>query len=143
LLIVLESGRPILYCQLRSGAHGRRIRVLKFRPVVPNADAVLTRYLAEHPNEREQWLRGRKLKHDPRIMPFGAWLRRTSLDELPQLINVIRGDMAIVGPRPLFDGELPRQGANWVHYMESTPGITGLSQLSGSRDLDYRRHLDD
>jgi lipopolysaccharide/colanic/teichoic acid biosynthesis glycosyltransferase len=125
LLIALGTEGPIFYHQLRIGRNGRRIRCLRFRTTAPNADAVLARYLAEHPQEREQWLRGRKLKHDPRITRVGAWLRYTALDELPQLINVIRGDMSIVGPRPLFEDELPRDGPNRSTTWRTRLGLLG------------------
>jgi lipopolysaccharide/colanic/teichoic acid biosynthesis glycosyltransferase len=141
LLVALETGRPILYRHSRIGQGGRRFNYLKFRTTVPNPDAVLARHLAEHPEAREQWLRDRKLKHDPRITLLGAWLRRTALDELPQLINVVRGDMSLVGPRPVIEDELPRYGANLVYYMEGRPGMTGLWQVSGRKSVDYRRRV--
>jgi lipopolysaccharide/colanic/teichoic acid biosynthesis glycosyltransferase len=105
---------------------------------------VLAAHLAARPEALLQWERDHKLKDDPRITRIGAWLRRTSLDELPQLINVLRGEMSLVGPRPVVAAELARYGDNIVYYVESTPGLTGLWQVSGRNDLDYRRrvHLD-
>ena len=103
---------PIFYHRTLIGRGGRKIHCLKFRTMVPNANAVLARYLDEHPEERKQWRRGRKLKHDPRFTPVGAWLRRTSLDEFPHLINVVRGDMSLVGPRFYVDEELPYRPAS-------------------------------
>jgi hypothetical protein len=98
---------PVFYHVTLLGRGGRKIYCLKFRTMVPNADAVLARYLDKHPEERKQWQRGRKLKRDPRFTPVGAWLRRTSLDEFPQLINVIRGDMSLIEPRIYVHEELP------------------------------------
>jgi undecaprenyl-phosphate galactose phosphotransferase len=143
-LQVARTGRPVFYRHERIGKGGRRFDCLKFRTMVPDADRVLAEYLAAHPEAAAAWQRDHKLKHDPRITRFGAWLRRTSLDELPQLINVMRGEMSLVGPRPVVAEELARYGDNIVYYVESTPGLTGLWQVSGRNDLDYRRrvHLD-
>jgi lipopolysaccharide/colanic/teichoic acid biosynthesis glycosyltransferase len=112
--------------------------------MVVDAEAVLAAHLAAHPEALAEWQRDHKLKDDPRITRFGAWLRRTSLDELPQLFNVLRGEMSLVGPRPVIAEELVRYGESRVYYVESTPGLTGLWQISGRNDLDYRRrvHLD-
>lgn len=142
--LIARSGQPVFYRHLRIGRGGRPFKCLKFRTMVADAERVLHDYLAKHPELREEWLRDHKLKDDPRVTRVGAWLRRTSLDELPQLINVIRGEMSLVGPRPVVAEELPRYGENVVYYLESTPGLTGLWQVSGRNDLDYRRrvHLD-
>jgi undecaprenyl-phosphate galactose phosphotransferase len=135
---------PVFYRHERIGKGGRRFECLKFRTMVPDAGRVLDDYLAAHPEAEAAWRRDHKLRHDPRITRIGAWLRRTSLDELPQLINVMRGEMSLVGPRPVVAEELARYGDNIVYYVESTPGLTGLWQVSGRNDLDYRRrvHLD-
>ena len=142
--LVARTGRPVFYGHERIGRGGRPFKCLKFRTMVANAERVLHDHLAHHPELREEWLRDHKLRDDPRITRIGAWLRRTSLDELPQLINIIRGEMSLVGPRPVVAEELPRYGENVVYYLESTPGLTGLWQVSGRNDLDYRRrvHLD-
>jgi undecaprenyl-phosphate galactose phosphotransferase len=141
---VRRSGRPVLYRHPRIGKGGRPFVCFKFRTMVPDAERVLAAHLAAHPEARAAWQRDHKLKDDPRITPFGAWLRRTSLDELPQLLNVLRGEMSLVGPRPVIAEELARYGDSMVYYVESTPGLTGLWQISGRNDLDYRRrvHLD-
>jgi undecaprenyl-phosphate galactose phosphotransferase len=141
---VARSGRPIFYRHPRVGRGGRPFTCFKFRTMVAHAEPVLAEHFAAHPAARQEWQRGHKLKDDPRITPFGAWLRRTSLDELPQLLNVLRGEMSLVGPRPVIEQELARYGDNVVYYVESTPGVTGLWQISGRNDLDYRRrvHLD-
>jgi undecaprenyl-phosphate galactose phosphotransferase len=141
---VARSGGPVFYGQERIGKSGRRFTCLKFRTMVPDADRVLEEHLVAHPEARTEWQRDHKLKDDPRITRVGAWLRRVSLDELPQLINVMRGEMSLVGPRPVVAEELPRYGDDIYYYFESTPGMTGLWQVSGRNDLDYRRrvHLD-
>jgi undecaprenyl-phosphate galactose phosphotransferase len=141
---VARTGLPIFYGHPRIGKGGKRFRCLKFRTMVPDADRVLAEHLAEHPERRAEWDRHHKLRDDPRITRFGAWLRRTSLDELPQLINVIRGEMSLVGPRPVVEDELRRYGDNLIYYFESTPGLTGLWQVSGRSDVTYRQrvHLD-
>jgi undecaprenyl-phosphate galactose phosphotransferase len=141
---IARTGAPVFFGHDRIGRGGKPFRCLKFRTMVPHADRVLRDYLDEHPELREEWQRDHKLKDDPRITPIGAWLRRTSLDELPQLLNILRGHMSLVGPRPVVEEELERYGDNVVYYLESTPGLTGLWQVSGRNDLDYRRrvHLD-
>jgi len=141
---VARTGQPVFYGHERIGRGGRPFRCLKFRTMVPDAERVLADYLERHPELREEWKRDHKLRDDPRITMIGAWLRRTSLDELPQLLNVLRGDMSLVGPRPVVAEELERYGENVVYYLGSTPGLTGLWQVSGRNDLDYRRrvHLD-
>jgi undecaprenyl-phosphate galactose phosphotransferase len=141
---VLRTGRPVLYRHPRIGRGGRPFQCVKFRTMVPDAERVLEEHLAAHPQAQAEWDRDHKLKDDPRITPIGAWLRHTSLDELPQLINVMRGEMSLVGPRPVVDDELARYGDNLIYYIETTPGLTGLWQVSGRNDLDYRRriHLD-
>ena len=141
---VARTGGPVFYRHQRIGKGGRPFTCFKFRTMVPDADRVLAEHLAARPDAGREWQEVRKLRDDPRITRIGAWLRRTSLDELPQLINVIRGEMSLVGPRPVIEQELARYGDNIVYYVESTPGLTGLWQISGRNDLDYRRrvHLD-
>ena len=141
---VARTGRPVFYRHERIGKGGKPFVCFKFRTMVPAAERVLADHLAAHPEAGREWQQDHKLRDDPRITPIGAWLRRTSLDELPQLINVIRGEMSLVGPRPVIEQELVRYGDNVVYYVESTPGLTGLWQISGRNDLDYRRrvHLD-
>jgi undecaprenyl-phosphate galactose phosphotransferase len=141
---ILRTGRPAFYRHARIGKGGRPFQCVKFRTMVPDAEKVLREHLAAHPEAQAEWGQDHKLKDDPRITPIGAWLRRTSLDELPQLINVMRGEMSLVGPRPVVDDELARYGDNLIYYIETTPGLTGLWQISGRNDVDYRRriHLD-
>jgi lipopolysaccharide/colanic/teichoic acid biosynthesis glycosyltransferase len=109
--------------------------------MVRDAQPVLERLLRESPAAREQWEREQKLDDDPRVTPIGQLLRRTSLDELPQLFNVLRGDMALVGPRPITVPELERYGATRWHYLNVLPGMTGLWQVSGRNDVSYDQRV--
>lgn len=136
-LIWRRDGAPILFGHYRVGRDGRLFKCLKFRTMVRNAQPVLDRLLREDPKARAQWEAEQKLDDDPRITPVGRFLRRTSLDELPQLINVLRGEMALVGPRPITVPELERYGAARWHYLNTLPGMTGLWQVSGRNDLSY------
>jgi len=135
-IVMSDGGRPV-FGHVRIGRNGRKFRCLKFRSMVTGADAVLKHLLATDPKAREEWDRDFKLKNDIRITPIGRILRRTSLDELPQLWNVLRGDMSLVGPRPIVDAELARYGADVHYYLETKPGMTGLWQVSGRNDVDY------
>ena len=105
--------------------------------MVPNAGKVLEELLASDPQTRAEWGRGFKLKNDPRITPIGAFLRETSLDELPQLWNVFKGEMSLVGPRPIIEEELERYGDQVDYYLEAPPGMTGLWQISGRNHMSY------
>jgi len=141
---VRQSGRPILFGHARIGQYNQVFKCYKFRTMVPNADQLLADLLATSPAARAEWERDFKLKDDPRITPIGRFLRRTSLDELPQLWNVLRGDMSLVGPRPVVNAELERYGNQVDYYLEAKPGITGLWQISGRNDVTYdtRVYLD-
>ncbi|QQA42709.1 sugar transferase [Pelagovum pacificum] len=138
--IVRLDGGPGFYRHRRVGRNGREFACCKIRTMVPNADAVLRRHL-EDPALAEEWARSRKLRVDPRITRIGYWLRRSSLDELPQLFNVLRGDMSLVGPRPVVHEELARYGAARGAYLSVVPGLTGLWQVSGRNDLSYRDRI--
>lgn len=135
LLAARDGGNPF-YTQLRVGKNGRQFRIFKLRTMVPNADEVLESYLAKNPAARIEWDRDQKLKNDPRIIPMGHFLRKTSLDELPQLLNVLLGDMALVGPRPM----MPEQQAMYDGdgYYEMLPGLTGLWQISDRNNCGFR-----
>jgi Undecaprenyl-phosphate galactose phosphotransferase WbaP len=135
--IVSRDGGSPIFGHERVGRGGRTFRCLKFRSMVHNADKVLADLLARDPQAREEWNRDFKLKNDIRITPIGRILRRTSLDELPQLWNVLRGDMSLVGPRPIVEKELPRYGADARYYLVVKPGMTGLWQVSGRNNVDY------
>jgi len=136
-LLVKRDGGPALYGHTRIGRHGKKFRCLKFRSMVVNSDQVLKELLANDPEARAEWEREFKLKNDVRVTQIGRFLRRTSLDELPQLWNVLRGEMSFVGPRPIIDQELERYGEAGKYYLMAIPGITGLWQVSGRNDIDY------
>ena len=144
LAIKVESRGPVFFRQSRIGRDGQTIHILKFRTMVRNAEEVLQQYLETNPELREEWKADQKLRNDPRITRVGAWLRRTSLDELPQLWNVLKGEMSLVGPRPIVENEIIRYGSAFASYMRVRPGMTGLWQVSGRNDLSYKQrvHLD-
>jgi undecaprenyl-phosphate galactose phosphotransferase len=126
-----------IFSHWRVGQHGKMFRCLKFRTMIPNAEQVLADLLARDSQLRADWERDFKLKDDPRITRIGAFLRATSLDELPQLWNVVRGEMSLVGPRPVIEEELERYGDQVSYYLEAPPGMTGLWQISGRNDINY------
>jgi exopolysaccharide production protein ExoY len=140
-VVTLSDGGPALFGHQRIGVGGRGFRCLKFRSMVQDADNRLAECLARDPGARAEWARDHKLRKDPRITPLGDFLRRSSLDELPQLINVLRGEMSIVGPRPIVSAEIPKYGARFSAYCRVRPGITGLWQVSGRNDTSYRRRV--
>lgn len=141
LIVRLSSPGPIFYAQSRLGRGGRKIRVWKFRTMVLDADRRLAQVLASDPVVRREWEERHKLRHDPRITPVGGFMRRWSLDELPQLWNVLVGDMSIVGPRPIVDGEIERYGPWFGYYTSMRPGLTGLWQVSGRDDTTYAERV--
>lgn len=141
LLIWAYDGGPVFFSQRRVGLNGRPFKCLKFRSMVIDADARLEALLRSDPAARWEWSAGHKLREDPRITWVGRFLRKSSLDELPQLINVLRGEMSLVGPRPIVDAEVIRYGRWFRHYCAVRPGITGLWQVSGRSDVDYRRRV--
>lgn len=139
--VALSDRGPVFFAQDRVGFGGRMFRCYKFRTMAVDADARLKKLLAENPRARDEWLRDHKLRDDPRIVGIGSFLRKSSLDELPQLINVLRGDMSLVGPRPIVPSEIYRYGCYFHHYCDVRPGITGLWQISGRNDTSYRRRV--
>ncbi len=141
LMIKLETKGPAFYGHLRVGRREDRFKVWKFRSMVLNADEVLASYLEERPELKAEWESGRKLKNDPRITRIGRFLRRTSLDELPQLWNVIKGEMSLVGPRPIVTDEVRSYDAEFDLYTRVLPGITGLWQVSGRSDISYQERI--
>jgi Undecaprenyl-phosphate galactose phosphotransferase WbaP len=140
-LLMRREGGPTIYRHRRVGRNGKVFECLKFRTMVPNAEQVLREVLERHPELKAEWLRDHKLRSDPRVTALGRFLRRTSLDELPQLWNVVRGEMSLVGPRPVVREELMRYGRNLRVYLSAKPGITGLWQVMGRTDTDYRRRV--
>lgn len=135
----LTTGSPIIYGHKRVGRDGREFNCYKFRSMVPNADQVLAQLLASDAAAREEWNRDFKLKRDPRITRVGRFIRKTSLDEFPQLWNVLMNQMSIVGPRPVVREELDAYyaGAGRSRYLAVKPGLTGLWQVSGRNDMAY------
>jgi exopolysaccharide production protein ExoY len=140
-VLLRREGGPVIFRHRRVGRHGKAFDCLKFRSMVPDADRVLRELLEEHPEFRAEWLRDHKLRDDPRVTAVGRFLRRTSLDELPQLWNVIRGEMSLVGPRPVVREELLRYGRCAGIYLAARPGVTGLWQVNGRNNTDYRRRV--
>ena len=139
--VFLQDGGPVLFSHRRIGRDGRPFYCLKFRSMTVGAEARLAALLASSPQARAEWARDHKLRIDPRITPFGAFLRRSSLDELPQLFNVLRGEMSVVGPRPIVEAEISRYGRRFRNYCSVKPGITGLWQVSGRNDVSYRSRV--
>jgi exopolysaccharide production protein ExoY len=136
-LIWRRDGAPVLFAHYRVGHDGKLFRCMKFRTMYRDAERMLSELLEKDPNARAEWQREQKLLRDPRITPIGHFLRRTSLDELPQLFNVLRGEMSLVGPRPITVGELTRYGRVRWHYLSVRPGMTGLWQVSGRNNTSY------
>jgi exopolysaccharide production protein ExoY len=141
LLIKLTDRGPVLYRHTRVGRQGERFECLKFRTMATDAEDRLARILLDDPYAAEEWQETQKLRDDPRITMIGTFLRKSSLDELPQLWNVIRGDMSIVGPRPITRAELNRYGKERRYYLLVRPGITGLWQVSGRSSTGYEKRI--
>ncbi len=143
--VKLISPGPAFYGHTRIGFRGKAFKCWKFRTMVVNGDEVLANYLAENPDALEEWETTRKLRKDPRVTPLGEVLRKYSVDELPQLFNVLLGQMSFVGPRPVIRAELKMYGGAVTSYLTTRPGITGLWQTSGRSDTSYdeRVALDD
>jgi exopolysaccharide production protein ExoY len=141
LAIWLQDGGPVIYSQMRIGRGGVSFKCLKFRSMLVDAEDRLQHLLAQNPDARAEWDRDHKLRDDPRITALGSFLRRSSVDEIPQLINVLRGEMSLVGPRPIVAAEAKRYGRYIHDYCSVNPGITGLWQVSGRNDVSYRRRV--
>jgi Undecaprenyl-phosphate galactose phosphotransferase WbaP len=141
LFIWLQDRGPILYGHKRVGRKGRHFRCWKFRSMVRHGDEVLRAYLEAHPAAKAEWERTQKLANDPRVTRIGAFIRKTSIDELPQLWNVLIGEMSIIGPRPITRPELDRYGPDRRYYLLVRPGITGLWQVSGRSNTSYERRI--
>jgi Undecaprenyl-phosphate galactose phosphotransferase WbaP len=139
-LVKLDGG-PVLYGHPRIGRDGRMFRCLKFRSMVPDSATVLARVLRDDPLAAAEWARSFKLKHDPRVTRIGRLLRASSLDELPQLFNILRLEMSLVGPRPIIEDEVARYGRHIASYHSIRPGLTGLWQISGRSDTSYEERV--
>ena len=140
-LMVRRDGGAALFGHRRSGRNGKAFKCWKIRTMVPDAERRLLAYLRENPEAAAEWARDHKLENDPRITRLGNFLRRSSLDELPQLWNVIRGEMSLVGPRPIVRSELHKYGRARGAYLAMKPGVTGLWQVSGRNDVSYDERI--
>jgi exopolysaccharide production protein ExoY len=136
----LQSGR-IIFAQRRVGRYGNSFNCYKFNGMRQGAAQYLEDYLARNPEAAKEWAWSHKLKRDPRLIPVARFLRRWSLDELPQIFNILRGDMTFVGPRPIVHEEIDRYGAKIEDYYACVPGLTGLWQIAGRSDLSFERQV--
>lgn len=136
-----ESKGPLFYDQLRVGKNGQYFKIYKFRTMIVGADEILEKYLEENEEARKEFKETQKLSNDPRITKLGRILRKTSLDEFPQFINVLKGDMSLIGPRPLVKGELDAHNGNHEIYESVRPGISGWWAANGRSDLSYDERL--
>lgn len=141
LAVFVSNPGPVFFSQTRIGRNGKPFKCHKFRTMATDAEARLANLLSESADARAEWERDYKLRVDPRIVGIGRFLRKSSLDELPQLWNVMMGEMSLVGPRPVVEGELSRYGKYVSHYYSVRPGLTGLWQISGRNDVSYRRRV--
>jgi len=139
--VVAQDGASPVFAHRRYGRGGRTFMCYKFRSMAADADARLARLLATDPAARAEWALDHKLRNDPRVTRLGNFMRRTSLDELPQLVNVLRGEMSFVGPRPIVAAEVSRYGRHFHAYCSIRPGVTGIWQISGRNDTGYRRRV--
>ena len=138
----INMGSPVHFGQVRLGEGGQRFRFYKFRSMVQDSDTVLDQFLSKNDMARTEWDTFQKLEKDPRITPIGQWIRKMSLDELPQFWNVLKGDMSLVGPRPCMERQRTLYGRDWAHYCAMRPGITGLWQVSGRNRLPYAKRVE-
>jgi Undecaprenyl-phosphate galactose phosphotransferase WbaP len=141
LLVKLSSPGPVLYSHRRLGKNGKYFNAYKFRSMVNNSQDVLEKLLSQSPEKRGEWEASHKLKDDPRVTSIGKFLRRTSFDEFPQLINILKGEMSLVGPRPVVDEEVEKYGKDFDRIFSVNPGLTGLWQVSGRSDTDYTERV--
>jgi Undecaprenyl-phosphate galactose phosphotransferase WbaP len=141
LAIVLDSRGGVFFSHTRVGKGGKPFRIWKFRSMIAASDEILARHLERNPTLVEEWKLSHKLKDDPRVTRVGRLLRKTSLDELPQVWNVLRGDMSMVGPRPIVSEESAKYGPAFALYSQVRPGLTGLWQVSGRNDTNYKRRV--
>ena len=139
--IKLDGRGPVLFRHRRIGRNGKSFYCLKFRTMAVDAESLLQRHLALNPEAAREWAADHKLRHDPRVTPLGHGLRKTSLDELPQLLNILKGEMSFVGPRPIVGAEVPKYGDAMRQYCCARPGLTGPWQVSGRNDVDYARRV--
>lgn len=141
-LIKIDSKGPAFFTQKRIGKKGKEIKILKFRSMVVNAEQVLEELMAKDENIRNEYLTNKKLDNDPRITKMGKFIRKTSIDELPQLINVLKGDMSLIGPRPYLFREKEDMKDGYHYIVTCKPGITGYWQVSGRSDVSFEERVE-
>ena len=134
---IRKDGGPAFYSHERIGKNGKPFQCIKFRSMIINSQEVLEELLANDEEAKAEWERDFKLRNDPRVTPIGKFIRKTSLDELPQLINVLKGEMSLIGPRPVIEEEKKYYGKHWDEFLSIKPGMTGLWQVSGRNDTTY------
>ncbi|MCI8617927.1 MAG: sugar transferase [Clostridia bacterium] len=139
--IIAKDKGPVFYSQQRIGKDGKIFKMYKYRSMIVGADKILERYLEENENAKKEYKEYKKLKNDPRVTKIGNFIRKTSLDEFPQFINVLKGDMSLVGPRPYLPREKEDMGKYYTYIIESKPGITGFWQIAGRSDVTFEDRL--
>ena len=140
-VLIKRDGGPVLFAHRRVGRNNREFDCYKFRSMKVNSDSMLDSYLQAHPTQKDEWEHKRKLKNDPRVTRVGAYLRKTSMDELPQLVNVLKGEMSLVGPRPAMRPVLEKYASYKPYYLKMTPGMSGLWQVSGRSDTSFEERI--
>ena len=140
--LICKDNGPIFYSQYRMGKNGKLFKMYKYRSMVVGADEKLKKYLEENEEARKEYKKYKKLKHDPRVTKVGEFIRKTSLDEFPQFINVLKGDMSLVGPRPYLEREKEDMKGYYKYITTCKPGLTGLWQISGRSDVDFATRID-
>ena len=140
--LICKDNGPIFYSQYRIGKNGKLFKMYKYRSMVVGADEKLKKYLEENEEARKEYKKYKKLKHDPRVTKVGEFIRKTSLDEFPQFINVLKGDMSLVGPRPYLEREKEDMNGYYKYITTFKPGLTGLWQISGRSDVDFVTRID-
>ena len=140
--LICKDNGPIFYSQYRMGKNGKLFKMYKYRSMVIGADEKLKKYLEENEEARKEYKKYKKLKHDPRVTKVGEFIRKTSLDEFPQFINVLKGDMSLVGPRPYLEREKEDMNGYYKYITTFKPGLTGLWQISGRSDVDFATRID-
>lgn len=141
LLVAIDNKGDVIFAHRRIGQNGKEFKCYKFQTMIPNAQQALEEYLSKNPEARKEWEANFKLVNDPRVTKLGGFLRKTSLDEMPQLWNVIVGDMSLVGPRPIVAQEVEHYGENFKEYAMCKPGITGIWQVNGRSDTTYEERV--
>ena len=139
--VLIEDDGPLFYEHLRYGKDGKKFRIYKFRSMCIDADKRLKEYLEQNEEARIEFEENHKLKDDPRITKLGKFIRKTSIDELPQFINVLKGDMSLIGPRPIVDGEIEKYGENKDKFLSVRPGLTGYWAANGRSDITYEERM--